>query len=171
MRKSLNLGFNKRGNMITDGILFMIGLSVFAFIIVIAINILKEVNTEVQADSEFNTEAKQNLQYVTDISPTVFDYGVGLIVVLLWIIVVIFSFYIDTHPVFFGISFLFLIVIIIIANSVGDAMVDVTSDAELSDVMADLPITEFVAKNMVQLILAVCASIALALYAKSRSTV
>lgn len=167
MRKGLNLNFNKKGNMITDSLFVVFVTSVLIFVVVIGVNILQDVNSDVQADSDIGTDAKNSLGGITASAPSLFDYGIGLAFALLWIMVIIFSFYIDSHPVFFGVSFILLLVVIMIANGIGDGLTDFIADGDLISTTSSMPILTFISQHLTTLIVAVGVTIALALYAKT----
>lgn len=169
MRKRLSsFGFSKKGNVMVDSLFSIIAISLFVVVAIVAVWILYEVNTEVQADDDLNTDTKETMSNISNTSPTLFNYGVGIAFALMWMSVVIFSFYIDSHPVFFIVSFLALIVVIMVAYGISEGLQEITDDNEFAVVTRDMPIPVFIIAHLPKFAVAIGASIALALYAKTR---
>lgn len=156
----------KKGNVFLDGIFYFVAVIVFIVIVVSGSYVLNQVNTDVQSDVDMSNESKTSLNNLNNDLPSWFDYGVGTVILLLWILVVIASFRIDSHPVFFFISVIVLAIAIFAVNSFMLGIDDYFADPDIAPIVLLFPISSFITTNIEIFIALVGFSILLALYAK-----
>jgi len=161
---------NKKGN-IFDNI--WIGVVLFAFIIItiVSLSFFTNLKDDLLADDSiaWTSEANASLQ-TFDSQPTWFDNGVLFLMVGLIIGVVVSAFFIDTHPVFFVLGF----IILILSGFIWVAMEETGADLIASDddyvnlVENSMPKTDFILGNLFKIMMVISFLVLVVLFAKSR---
>lgn len=159
---------NRKGQTILDLILVIIVLFVFGIVGFLAYYVLNEVNTDIQADEDIADVAKQDLQGLTTNFPQFMDNTFVLLLALLWIMLIVSSFLIDSHPVFFILTVVLLVFVFIVGMIVANAYQDIAADEDLISASSQFSQTQWVFENFLPIIISMGMSSALALYAKSR---
>ena len=162
------LNFNKKGNVITDVLLLIIIFFVFCLTVFIGYQFTDDLNADIQTDSSFNNDTKDLSQNMTDRYPTFFDGLIALILILLWCLVLVASFNIDAHPIFFGVMLILFIFVIVVVVDIGNTFEEITNEADLVDYRDDFPITVWVFDHLLAVVLSFAATVMLVLYGKSR---
>ena len=157
----------KRGNAVLDSVLVLAVLAGFGIMAVMFTQVLDEFNTDVQS-SDLDAEAKTFSNNVNTNFPTWMDYAFLLIVVLVWAGMLILSFFLDTHPVFFILMGILLIVVVFAASAMQDLYVEISGDADFSSFAAQLPITDFILSHFLIIMMVDAVSVIITLYAKQR---
>jgi len=164
--KSQFLSF-KKGNVFLDTITVSVMLVIFGLFVFLGYIILDGFNEDFQADADMSVEAKEKLQTLEDSYPKTMDYLFLTFLVLFWISAIISSFAIDTHPIFFVLSIILLIIVLIVGAELSNSYQEL---AEESFFQAEVfPIINWVLSNLVIMIVFIAISIIIALYAKSSS--
>lgn len=156
----------KKGNVFLDSLFYFVAIIIFLVIVVTGSYTLNQVNTDVQADADMSNVSKTSLNDLNNNLPTWFDYGIATIVLLLWILVIIASFNIDSHPVFFFISVIVLAIAIFAVNAFMEAIDDYFADPDISPIVSLFPIASYMTTYIEIFVTLVGFSILLALYAK-----
>jgi len=157
----------KKGSTPLDVLVGAVMFLAFAVIIVLSFKFLSEINTEIQSDTDFNPEAQANLQQTTSQFPLYMDNAFLITVVLFWVFIIISSFFIDTYPVFFIVSFLFLIFVFVVGMYLGNTYEDVMSDGELTTFADSFPKMAWIMSHLLLVLIVIGSSSALALYSNS----
>lgn len=160
---------NKRGNAITDTITLVVVLFIVALVWFIAYYSLSEVNTRFQADPNMGNYSRARIGDLTNRMDTTFDSAFIMIFFLIWFMVIIASFTVRTHPVFFGISILLFIFITIIGAIFSNTYQDLKDDPRFATYANDFPFTDFIFNHYVSIMVLTGASVLLVLYGKIRS--
>jgi len=157
---------SKKGNALIETITIVVMITVFIFGSVIAYNALKDVNSDIQSDSDMPTVAKETTQSATDNMPNIIEGLVMFILIGLTISAVIFAFIIDTHPIFFIVTIILLIIVLFIGAFLSSAFTEVL-DSEYNT-QADFPVSYWVMNNLLTVALIIGFLIIISLYAKTR---
>lgn len=161
------LNFNsKKGNFIVDSILIIVILFVFAIIAVLSSLTLGEINADVQNDSDLNNLTRTELNDYSDRMPTTFDALFILLFVLLWIFLLVSSYYIDTNPLFFIITFLIMAFVILTAAILSNSYEELREEGDIEPTAINFPMTNFILDKLPFVVIGLGASILLVLYAK-----
>lgn len=166
-RRNLSLK-SKKGNAILDSIMVIVVLFSFGLITFFGYYILSEVNTDIQADTTINQTSKDIVNNLETSYPTVMDGLFIFVFVLLWCLVLVASFFVDAHPIFFIFTVILLIVVIIVSALLSNAFEEVTLDASVSSVRSSFPMTMFIMGHLVEVILAIAFTVMLALFGKAQ---
>lgn len=155
--------------MFLDSFFYFLAIIIFLIVAVTGSWVLNSVNDDVQQDADLTNQSKVILDDLNTNLPTWFDYGVATVIILLWILVLVASFYIDSHPVFFVVSAIVLMIAIFAVNQFMDGITDYLEDPEIAIVTQNFPISMFFVANIEKFVAIVGFSIAIALYAKYKA--
>ena len=137
---------NKKGYMaqLVIGIVFLF---VLGLVFVAAFMAQSQINSELQLDSELNSDSKVISQNQTNAMPDMFDSGLILIAVILFIIVLALAYNASASPVA-------LIAVVLIISALGFASMfisnawdDFSNDSEFGTYTASFPFTSFLLEH------------------------
>lgn len=151
-----------------DSGLIILVLVVFGIIGIISYIAFDDIVTDIVADEDIHNSTKANLTSLNDRFPSFMDGAFGLALGLFWILVIAFSFMVDSHPIFFVVSIVLLLGLLFGAGLLSNAYEEFETDSEYSTASAQFPITSFILTHLLIIMLAIGGSIALVLFAKSR---
>lgn len=146
-------------------IVTMIGLFIFAFI---GNATYMFFNDAIQADDTFTDSIKSDVQYRSGEYASVWDNVIFLTFIALWLVALMASFLINTHPVFYVIAILSFVFVVIIGGVLAIFIDDIVNDAELSPYTEGFPKTLFIVENLVAVLFGVALTIGLILYGKTQ---
>lgn len=158
----------KKGNAIADTILVMVVLTIFAVTMFFGYRLLDDFNSEIQADDSFHNISKQELGDWHSKFPQVYDATFISIVFLLWMVLLVTSFLIDTHPIFFVITIIIILFVFASALFFEEVFSEIIMDEDFSGYENVFPMTNWVMSNLLILVLAIGFSVILVLFGKNR---
>lgn len=153
---------------VQDIIIFAIVLFVMTFSIIISYLILDELHggTENLLNSRSRTMLAEGRSTIT-----IFNAGFLVLTIGFGIAVIVSSFYIRTHPVFFFFAFLMLVIFIMVGAIFTNIFWEFINATPFANVVDAFPIMIEVMKNYPLVICVIGFLAILVMYAKSRSTV
>jgi hypothetical protein len=159
---------NCKGNAITDSLVLIV--LVFAFILfgIIANMVFNDINTDVQADDDINASVKAKVQDLNTRFPSFFDGLFLFFLILMWALVIVASFNIDAHPIFFIVTIVLLIFVFLVGGEIGNVYEEITADSEISTIAAGFPISNWIMSHFLIVIIVIGFSIVLVLFGKSQ---
>lgn len=158
----------KKANVLLDGGIYVV-MVVFVVIGIMWLNsIFSDLNDDVQASDDISTEGKKISQQQKTNFNLVWDTALLAIFIGLWFASIISSFYVDTNPVFFIISIVLLLFLLFLSMIVGNVYEDVVGDS-LTAQVAQFPKMNFILTHILQFMIAIGFSIAIALFAKPKN--
>lgn len=160
---------SKKGNAVLDVLFIIIILFVAVLSWFFSSYMSNELNTDIQTDSDLTNQSKQIMADTNTNVSSIMDDSFIIALVLLWIGALVASFYIDTNAIFFVISLVLLIAVIIGGAYLSNAFSDVTEDADFTTQYDAYPKTIFVMSHLLEFIVAMALTIGIALYGKARS--
>lgn len=158
----------KGGNVLIDGIIWLIVILILALIGVIGYKVLYDANTEIQSDPDLDTNAKTASQTVTTNFPTIFDAGFVLVVVLMWALVIVASFNVDAHPIFMVFSIFLMTFVLFIGGTLANFYGEITNDDDLGTAADSFPKTTWIMQHLLHFTIAVVVSILIVLFGKNK---
>jgi cytochrome bd-type quinol oxidase subunit 2 len=158
---------SKKADMITDSLTFIIVLTALGLLIILIHPVFSQFNDEIQAGDDFDAVAKQQIDNTISGYPSLFDNLFVLAVVLLIVFVLVSSYFIDAHPIFFVISFIFLIIIFIVGGQLSNINEEILSDSEIN-AGSSFPKTFYIMTHLPQVVLLMMVFSGIIIYAKSR---
>jgi len=159
---------NKKGNMILDGSLVLVVLFVFALILIYGFSLFNEINDEMQSEEDLSDMSKDLMTEKVAEYPSLFDGLYAVVIIVLWATVMIASFFIDAHPIFWIFTVLLSIFLIIGAGMLSNIFEETMTDVAFASYTTSFPITYYTATHLVEFIIAIVLSIGLALFGKWR---
>lgn len=121
------------------------------------------------SDGDLSADAQKVLTDNQRDFPIMMDNAALFLFIGLWAVVIILSFLIDTYPVFFWISFILLVLVLIVAGYLANAADEIFSDSSLNAYYMDFPKSAWLINHFVLVALVVTISILIAMYAKYRN--
>jgi len=157
---------SKKGNAFSDSLLVLAILVVFGLLSMVGYTVLKDLNSEIQSSDDFNANTKANIGNLNSNYPSFMDYLFLTVLVLLLIATVVFSYLVDTYPVFFIVTIIVTIIVLFIAGILTNSYDELAGET-LLDTNA-FPITNYVLSNLILVVVVFALAIGLALYGKNR---
>lgn len=161
-------GIGKKGNAVLDTTFLVIVILVMSIVAVVGYAIFADLNTDLQSDADVSTTAKEKSQDIYDRYPGTLDAIFIFAVVLLWILAIVFSFMIDSHPIFFILTIIALSIIFIVGMIMANAYEEMSNEPDFIAYSVAFPMTNWIMSHFLIVIIAVSFSIALALFGKNR---
>lgn len=164
--KNTNSTFNKRGNILdilfVIIVVFCIGLGLF-----FVKYVFSSINTDIQADADIPASSKAIISSGNASFSGWADYGFAFIFFGLIISILITSYLIDTHPVFFVISVLAFVFVIFIGANITNTFEEVINEDEFLALQSEFPITLFIMNHLVEFLIIGFALVLIVLYARN----
>jgi len=155
---------SKKANAVADSLIILVMLFVFTISSFIAYKAYVDLKPQLDTElTDSNASSVNNDLYSR--TPTMLDSLLAIALVILWIGSVALAFFVDTHPVWFVLSLILMVFVLIIAGFLSNAFVEFNEDFGLG---SSFPMMQFVFTNLLAFILGVIVSVVIALYAKSR---
>lgn len=155
---------NNKGNVFLDSISMTVSLFVVGILIIIAYAYYSSVNDTYTPVSSTGQGILTNVNSAV----LVFNYGFLFVGIGLLLGGVISAFLIDTHPVFFWISFIFLAVSLVVAPQFSNAWYTFITDNEMAVYGNNFPIVVSLLNNLPKFVLAFGILVLIAMYAKTK---
>ena len=158
---------NKKGSI---GDVFYIGILLFVISIFFVLSwlVFGKINTAIQGQPDFSEQGKAIINNNTGQFPKLFDGVFLTILVGLWIATMILAWQIDTHPVFYVLTIIAAIALVIVTAVLGNTYTTMMADVQVSEFADDFTIIPFVMRNFVKIMLGMLFSVAVVMYAKSQ---
>lgn len=158
----------KKGNAITDTILVMVVLFIFVILAMTTYKWLGDVNDDIQADADLTNQSKEVTQNIYDRYPSVLDGLFIFLLGLLWILVLVASFMIDSHPIFFAVTLVLLVLLLIVAGLLSNAYSEFMEIDDMTGISSSFPMTHFIMSNFLVTCIVIALTVALVLFGKNR---
>ena len=159
---------NKKGSVILDSSVAAIILVAFAIICVISYVIYNQVDTMIQSDTTMGTVAKTESASLLSRMPSTLDSGIILAFSLLWIMTIVASFFINSHPLFFVVTFIMLIFLCIAFAMLGNSYEEIMSDSEFAGMDTTFPMSYWLFTHFLPAMICIAFSILFAIYLKNK---
>lgn len=160
---------NKKGSSIIDIIFILVVLVSVALGFFFVRYSFNDINADLLADPDLNTEAKATLLQGNNNYINWADATIGFLFFGLMLSILITSYLIDSHPIFFIASIISFIFVIFIAGNVGNLFYDTVEQDEYAQLQSDFPITMFIMDNLILLITITFVLTIIVLYGKGQN--
>jgi len=166
-KRKLNFPFsNKKGNAVMDTLTIVIVLIIFIFILMTLYPLFSDINVDVQNDPDLPNATKEMVQTQFTNFPLTFDNLFLFMLALFWMLVLIASFMIDAHPIFFIVAVILIAVLVIVGAVISNTYEELELDADFDNFGDAFPTIHFFMEHIVAFILAIAFSVSFVLYAK-----
>jgi len=160
--------FNKKGNAILDSLTIVLIIFVMAIVSVVGYLAFDEINTDMQADPSIGNLTKNMTGNLFNLYPSVLD-GLFLMAFILLIIGVLVSvIFLDTHPVFFFVNLILLIIVFCVFTLLGNSYEELMTGGELAVYANAFTYTSFIMSHIMQIGVAFGFILMIALFIKMR---
>ena len=159
----------KKGSGILDTIMVMIVLFAFAIVAIFSGYILNDINTDIQANPDMNNESKEVLDDMNTNFTSWFDNGFLFMFILLWILVLVASFMVDSHPIFFIVTVLIFAFVLFTGAIISNTFEEVTEDPEMLTESSQYTKMNFIFTHFVAFLIAIAFSVAFVMFAKTKA--
>lgn len=156
----------RRGQFSVESVFLVVILFGIGITIVIANMVNKDINAELQNDTSMQPVALADLQGSVTRFPQYMDNVVMLALILIWAVMLITSYFIDTHPVFFVVGLLLLLFLIGAVITVSNTYEDFITDSDVASFALDFPKTNYIMQHMVIIMVLITLTTGIVLYAK-----
>ena len=160
--------YNKKCNAILDTAMVVVVLVVMGVLSIITWSVWGDLSPEVYDAVNESTEATESLDVIDNNYTSLFD-GIFLFVFMgLWIMTLVASWMIDSHPIFFAISLILFVIVLVGAVYLGNFYEEIITDSAFNDAYQDFPATHYILTNLLMFGIVIGSSIMIVLYGKSR---
>lgn len=171
-KKRKNLSFHsKKGNVIADVALVIVFLFAFALIILIGAKLSAELNDDLQSNDFLNNSAKKRFNDFNNTFPDLFDALFILAFILLWGIALVFSYLVESKPVFFFFTMLLILFMGFIGAYLGNGFEELIADDTLSTTATGFPMMTFILTHFLESLLVVAFSCLIVMFGKIRGAI
>lgn len=139
---ALYKGNKKRANAVIDTIFIIIILFICAIVWILSFNVQKDLNDDIQA-SDMRTEGKEIMSQTTNTSYKVLDGAILFFLIAFWILAIIASFMIDSHPIFFVVSLILLMAVVLVVIVLGNVFDEIFTQ-DITGMSGYFPFTFFI---------------------------
>ena len=161
--------FNRRGQFGTDLLVWILALFVLAIILIAGNNINTEITDELKVDPDMSNRSVTMLTEQQAAYPTWGDNVFIMVLMLFWGFLLVTSFFINTNPMYFFISIVLLVAVLIVGSIISNTYTDIADDETMSTFADDFPKTNWVMENLLLVLMVIGMSTGIALYAKGRT--
>ena len=158
---------NKKGSA-RDIVLVLLILFLFGFVTVV-MNMVYDKYTDTIADKEaFNTTWNVNIESNAQSLLLNFDYMYIFVLAALGMMVIVSAFWIKTHPLFFFISVLLLVIVVILGSMLSNVFDTAVENPDLAASLTEYTLISFVMEHLPSIILLIGGILLVVLYAKNK---
>ena len=159
---------SKKGNAILDTAMVIVVLVVLGLLSIVTWSVWGDISPDVYDSVNESEEAKEALDVIDTKYPSLLD-GIFLFVFMgLWIMTLVASWMIDTHPIFFAVSLILFVIVLVGTVYLGNFYEEIITEDAFNDAYQDFPATHYILTNLLMFGIIIGASIMIVLYGKSR---
>lgn len=156
----------RKGNIVLDILVVFVSLFILGAFMIIANKAQTDLNADMQNSTDLTNQSKEIMQNNTDSFPSIYDYAYVTILVLLWAVLLISSFVVDNHPVFFIFMVILLLVSILVPAILANTIDELGQDADLSSSYDEYPKMKWIINHYVQIFVVIGLSVIVVFFAK-----
>lgn len=156
---------NKRGQA-SELLFYGIILFVLAITILISFRLITDINDAFQSSSFISDSGKDNIGGFADRFGAIFDGVYVVALVLLSIVLIATVFMLDTHPIFFVLSVVAFLAVLLVNTILANALDTIGTTAALLPFYEQLPMMRFVARHFIAIMSVVGFASFMAFYTK-----
>lgn len=164
-KNSKNIVFKERFGM-DSAVMLVIVLLLFAVFSVIGYSVFDSLNDDLQSDDDLSSDVKADVQNLYDRYPSTLDGAFLTIMVLLFIVGIVASLMINSHPAFLIITLVLMIFLSIAAGFISNAWEEFSNDDDLVAYQESFPFTNWYLNNFLLVIGIVVVTFGGIVYAK-----
>ena len=159
---------NRKGNIPAESLTILLILFIMVVGGIFAAQVFDEVNTDIQADDSMSNESKTTAGDLQGRFSATMDNAILFAFVLLVIFVIVSVFLLDTHPIFFIITVIALIMFFLVGMILANSFDDMMNEDEIAPYANEFTFTNWLFSHLVEVLIAVGFIIGTAMYVKLR---
>ena len=159
---------NKRGNVVLDTLFFVVVTIAISTVMLIMYPVINDINDDFQDDADYTADSKTAIESITTNYAPILDGAFILLVFALWVLVIVASFRVDSHPIFFVITIVMMLFIFYVGAELGNFYEDLSTDDDLQEATDNFPKLNFIMNNFLETIIIIAFTIVTALYGKNK---
>lgn len=156
----------KKGNVFFEGMSLFYWLIVLIIIGIVGLMIFTDLNDDFQADPTNAQVAKDIVQEAYDQYPSMWDDIIITVFIGLWLFALISAYFIDTAPLFFVVSIVLMILLLIFVVYLSNGAYEIFTDTDFEPFYEQFPKTNFIFENLLIMMIMIAGSVSLTLYAR-----
>ena len=149
---------------LSEAIFIVVALFLVAIVWATSVFIMDSTKDDVDESLTSTTAQDMYDDYYTRV-PSGLDSAFAIILALFWIGAIILAFFVDTHPVWFAISVIGLILVLTIAGVLSNEYVEYYDSLELT---SSMNMTYYIMSHLLEFIIGIVTTLFIALFAKSQ---
>lgn len=157
---------SKKGNVTMEGLTVLIVVTIFALASIFGYMIFDQMNADIQANPAMSASATATSGDLHGKFPALFDNLFLMMFVLFTLFALVSAYMIDSQPLMFALALILLVGLFIATPLVANAFDDIVRDPVVSAYADSFPLTSWVMRNIMQMIIAIGFMIMLVLYVK-----
>ena len=161
---------SRKGNAVMDTTTILLVLFVSILAVIVAKVLFNDLNDDVQNDTSLSNSTKQLVASQNTAYSSLMDNGFMIIFVGLWIVMLASAFFSDTHPIFFVITIILMIGVLVIGAVIGNTYEEILEDDDFNSIEDDFPKSHRIMSNLLVVTIIISFTITLALFGKKRNT-
>lgn len=135
--------------------------------LIFAYQAFDDLNDDIQGDSSMSADAKTASEATVGNYASNMDNVLFFLFIMLWIFLLVASFFASTHPVFAAISVILILFGLTVITLVSNAYEEATADAEVSAAAAEFVKMNWINEHLLTVFIIVGLSVLLVLYARN----
>lgn len=156
-------------NVTLEVVIILFVLIVFGVVSLVGANLFSSLKDEIISEAsigDISVEANNTMVSMESRYAPNLDGAFGLMFGLLWIVVLVASYLIDSRPAFFIISLVLLIALLVAGALLSNSLEEFMGDSDMNGSLSQFPITNFILTHLVIVVLGIGGSIAIVQFAK-----
>ena len=168
MKKSY-IPINKKGSFGADNLVMIVmGLFVFALMMFIGHKVWVDVSEDLSSGFFLGANESQEIVESGNNLMNGFDLLFAMLLVLIFVGLIASVYFIESHPIFLGISLVIFFMMILLGAIISDVFVDISNSPDFSNQTASFPMTTFIMSNLMFFLIIMGGISAIMLYAKAK---
>jgi len=159
---------SKKGNAVLESLTIILVLVMFAVTSIFGYQVFDGLNTDIQADSTMGNESKQISGNFYGKYADLFDNLILMVFVLLFAGVMIGTFLVDSHPIFFALTLIAMIGLFVVAAILGNTYEDIMMGGDISVYANQFTYTTWIMSHILELAIGTGFAIAFTMFAKHK---
>ena len=159
---------SKKGN-VQDVALWIVVAVMLMFMVIFGFKIWSAINDKIQTSPNLSASSKAIAQQTTDSMPQIWDSGFLLLLVLIYIVILVFIWFIDIHPVFLVLTFISAILLAVVGGIMNNITETMLKSEGMATTSANFPIMVFVAEHFGIIVFFMILGALVVIFAKWRS--
>lgn len=165
MMEVLTLILNSKRGAFFDTVFFFLVIVVLIIGGIFLMKIIGPITTAFTGSSMLTDTAKTAMIPAQN-SSVVYDNIFLIVFVVLWIAVLVAAYQIDSHPLFFIILTVIMILLVLASGLIGQMIANLLGDPLLSSTTSNMPIVNFVANHLFMIIIVIGFSVMIVMFSK-----